>query len=32
MAELPIVSFDAAVATFLFCILPDELQVGECGS
>jgi ubiquinone/menaquinone biosynthesis C-methylase UbiE len=25
--ELPDRSFDAAVATFLFCVLPDELQV-----
>jgi ubiquinone/menaquinone biosynthesis C-methylase UbiE len=25
--DLPDASFDAAVATFLFCVLPDELQV-----
>jgi demethylmenaquinone methyltransferase/2-methoxy-6-polyprenyl-1,4-benzoquinol methylase len=25
--EFPASSFDAAVATFLFCVLPDELQV-----
>lgn len=25
--EFPDRSFDAAVATFLFCVLPDELQV-----
>ncbi len=25
--EFPAASFDAAVATFLFCVLPDELQV-----
>lgn len=25
--EFPDASFDAAVATFLFCTLPDELQV-----
>ena len=25
--EFPSGSFDAAVATFLFCVLPDELQV-----
>jgi ubiquinone/menaquinone biosynthesis C-methylase UbiE len=25
--DLPAASFDAAVATFLFCVLPDELQV-----
>ncbi len=25
--EVPEASFDAAVATFLFCVLPDELQV-----
>lgn len=26
--DYPAGSFDAAVATFLFCVLPDELQVG----
>ena len=25
--DLPASSFDAAVATFLFCVLPDDLQV-----
>ena len=25
--EFPTGSFDAAVATFLFCVLPDQLQV-----
>jgi ubiquinone/menaquinone biosynthesis C-methylase UbiE len=25
--EFPAGSFDAAVATFLFCVLPDQLQV-----
>jgi demethylmenaquinone methyltransferase/2-methoxy-6-polyprenyl-1,4-benzoquinol methylase len=27
--EFPDRSFDAAVATFLFCVLPDELQVAD---
>ncbi len=27
--EFPSASFDAAVATFLFCVLPDEMQAGE---
>jgi ubiquinone/menaquinone biosynthesis C-methylase UbiE len=26
--EFPSASFDAAVATFLFCVLPDEMQAG----
>src|SRR5437899_8304354 len=27
MLDCPDASFDAAVATFLFCVLPDELQL-----